>query len=80
MKGQVSGSVIRADALRADMTIQALPGDAPMRVDRVERAAHNGKPCLIIHGSQAVGGGRLEPVEYWVGLDHTVRLWPLRAA
>lgn len=69
-----------ASALLRGMVVQAMPGDAPMRIDRVEKAAHNGKPCLILHGSQAVGGGRVEPVEYWVGVDHTVRLWPLRAA
>ena len=65
-----------ANALKAGMTIQAMPGDAPMRIDRVEKTTHNGKPCLILYGHQAVGGGRVEPVEYWVGLDHTVRPWP----
>lgn len=71
---------MRADALKGTMIVQVLPGDAPMRVDRVEKASHNGRPCLVIHGSQAIGGGRVEPVEYWVGPDHTVRPWPIRAA
>lgn len=74
------GSVVRADALKSTMIVQVLPGDAPMRVDRVERSTHNGKPCLIIHGSQSIGGGRLEPVEFYVGLDHTVHEWRPKAA
>ena len=62
------------------MIVQVLPGDAPVRVDRVVKGTHNGEPCLIIHGVQAVGGGRVEPVEFWVGSDHTVREWRPRAA
>ena len=69
-----------ANALRQDMSFQVLPGDAPVRVDRVVKATHNGKPCLVIHGVQAIGGGRVEPVEFWVGPDHTVEMWAPRAA
>ena len=69
-----------ANALRQDMIVQVLPGDAPVRVDRVVKATHNGKPCLVIHGVQAIGGGRVEPVEFWVGPRHTVQAWRTRAA
>ena len=66
--------------LQTGMIVQVLPGDAPVRVDRVVKATHNGKPCLVIHGVQAIGGGRVEPVEFWVGPDHTVQAWQPRAA
>lgn len=71
---------MRANELRGPMIVQVLPGDAPVRVDRVEKATHNGRPCLVIHGVQAMGGGRVEPVEFWVGEDHTVTPWQPRAA
>lgn len=71
---------MRASELEVSMIVQVLPGDAPMRIDRIEKATHNGKPCLVLHGVQAVGGGKVEPVEFWVGHDHTVWPWPLRAA
>lgn len=62
----------RAIMLNSGMLIQVIPGDRPMRLDRVERATHNGRACIILHGMQAAGPGRVEPVEYYVGLDHTV--------
>ncbi len=62
----------RAIMLNSGMLIQVIPGDRPMRLDRVERATHNGRTCLVLHGMQATRGGRVEPVEYYVGTDHTV--------
>jgi hypothetical protein len=58
--------------LNSGMLIQVIPGDRPMRLDRVERATHNGRACIILHGMQATRVGRVEPVEYYVGTDHTV--------
>ena len=78
--GVERGSVMRADALKADMIVQVIAGAAPMRVDRVAKSTHNGKPCLVIYGSEGVGGGKVEPVKWFVGYDHTVTLWEPRAA
>ena len=49
----------RAIMLNSGMLIQVIPGDRPMRLDRVERATHNGRTCLVLHGMQATRGGRV---------------------
>lgn len=60
--------------LNSGMFVQVIPGDRPMRLDRVERATHNGRPCLVLHGVQAAQCGRgVEPVEFWVEPEHTVQ-------
>lgn len=64
-----------ADVLRQGMLIQVLPGDRPMRLDRVERSTHNGLACLVLHGVQAAQCGGVEPVEYFVDPEHTVRMF-----
>lgn len=54
------------------MLVQVMPGDAPMRVDRTERTTHNGRPCVKLVGVQAGACGGVEPVEVYVGPDHTL--------
>jgi len=67
-----------ADVVRSGMLVEVMPGDAPMRVDRSVRTTHNGRPCVKLVGVQRAPGGGVEPVEVYVGPDHTVRPWPPR--